>query len=83
MSKLVMENRKNRELREKLESIVVEVCKGYIKNEVNYNIFVAGKNTGEQVAMPQKDSVAFDKIISRFEKFLGCKVELTHRNIYI
>ena len=33
--------------------------------------------------MPQKDSVAFDKIISRFEKFLGCKVELTHRNIYI
>lgn len=84
MSKLERENRRNKDLRDNLQNIVIEECRnGCIKHEIIYNVFADGKNTGEQISMPDKELPVFENIISRFSEFAGKEVGATHRNLYL
>lgn len=77
------ENRKNRELRRKLEEIINQVCNDSKVEPKNiYHVFVGTRNTGQQVSLPDVEWV-IDKIVSRFSEENQCKVYMSHRNICI
>lgn len=73
--------RRNRNVRQKVERIVRQECleKG-IKQTVNYNMFVNGKNTGEIVMLPERLK---DQICETISNQLKYTVSLSHRNMYV
>lgn len=78
------QNLKNRDLKDKIKKVVLEVCAEENVEPVNrYNIFFAGKNTGEQVKLPDEKSSAWEKVTLRISAVYNLNVSFTHRNMYL